>query len=72
MSPNGLHIEGSPTFVLPSGKHISNVGLPEITVDAHHPDRVMAITPATCQGQACLEIFRQMFAEAQQTESAQA
>jgi predicted DsbA family dithiol-disulfide isomerase len=64
-----LHVEGSPTFVLPSGKHISDVGLPEITVDAHHPDRVMAVTPATRQGQACLEIFRQMFAEAQQSES---
>jgi predicted DsbA family dithiol-disulfide isomerase len=64
-----LHVEGSPTFVLPSGKHISNVGLPEITVDAHHPDRVIAVTPAACQGQACLEIFRQMFAEAQRSES---
>jgi len=67
-----LHVEGSPTFVLPSGKHISDVGLPEISVDARHPDRVIAVTPATCQGQACLEIFRQMFAEAQQPESAQA
>lgn len=67
-----LHVEGSPTFVLPSGKHISNVGLPEITVDTNYPERVMAVTPATCQGQACLEIFRQMFAEAQQPESAQA
>ncbi len=66
-----LHVEGSPTFVLPSGKQISNVGLPEITVDTHHPDRVMAVTPASCQGQACLEIFRQMFADAQQAESAQ-
>lgn len=61
-----LHVAGSPTFVLPSGKQISNVGLTEITIDTHHPDRVMAVTPATCQGQACLEIFRQMFAEAQQ------
>ena len=64
-----LRVEGSPTFVLPSGKHISDVGLPEITVDAHHPDRVIAVKPAACQGQACLEIFRQMFAEAQQSES---
>ncbi|HET9999332.1 MAG TPA: DsbA family protein [Ktedonobacteraceae bacterium] len=67
-----LHVAGSPTFVLPSGKQISNVGLPEITVDTQRPDRVMAVTPASCQGQACLEIFRQMFAEAQQPESAQA
>lgn len=62
-----LHVEGSPTFVLPSGKQISNVGLPEIIVDAHYTDRVIAITPASCQGQSCLEIFRQMFAEAQQS-----
>lgn len=66
-----LHVEGSPTFVLPSGKHISDVGLPEITVDAHHPDQMIVVTPATCQGQACLEIFRQMYAEAQQPASAQ-
>ncbi len=67
-----LRVEGSPTFVLPSGKQISNVGLPEITVDTHHPDRIIAVTPAPCQGQACLEIFRQMFADAQQAESTQA
>lgn len=61
-----LHVEGSPTFVLPSGKQISNVGLPEVTVDTNHPERVIAVTPASCQGQGCLDIFRQMFAEAQQ------
>lgn len=62
-----LHVEGSPTFVLPSGKQISNVGLPEITLDVHRPDRISAITPASCQGQACLEVFRQAFAEARQS-----
>ncbi len=67
-----LRVAGSPTFVLPSGKQISNVGLPEITIDAHYPDRIIAVTPAPCQGQACLEIFRQMFAEAQQAGSSQA
>lgn len=61
-----LHVEGSPTFVLPSGKHISNIGLPEITLDAEQPVQVIAITPATCHGQACLDIFRQMFTEARQ------
>jgi hypothetical protein len=65
-----LHVDGSPTFVLPSGKQISSVGLPEITVDAQYPDRVIAVTPASCKGSACLEIFRQMFAEARQTASA--
>lgn len=67
-----LRVEGSPTFVLPSRKQISNVGLPEIIVDTNHPDGVITVTPGACQGQACLEIFRQMFAEAQQAESAQA
>lgn len=63
-----LHVDGSPTFVLPSGKQISNVGLPEIIVDVNHPDKDVTIKPASCQGQACLEIFRQMFAEALQAE----
>ncbi len=65
-----LHVEGSPTFVLPSGKQISNVGLPEINIDIHHPDQIIAVRPASCQGQACLEIFRQMFADAQQSDRA--
>lgn len=61
-----LHVEGSPTFVLPSGKQVSNVGLPEITIEARQPTQVMTITSATCQGQGCLDIFRQMFTEARQ------
>ena len=67
-----LRVAGSPTFVLPSGKQISNLGLPEIMIDANSPDRVLSVTPASCQGQTCLEIFRQMFAEAHQEESTQA
>lgn len=63
-----LHVDGSPTFVLPSGKQISNVGLPEIIVDVNHPDKDITIKPASCQGPACLEIFRQMFDEVLQTE----
>ena len=58
-----LRVEGSPTLVLPSGKQISNVGLPEIILDTHHPYRIIAVTPASCRGHTCLEIFRQMFAE---------
>jgi predicted DsbA family dithiol-disulfide isomerase len=61
-----LHVEGSPTFVLPSGKQISNVGLPEISLDTEPPARVLAVKPAACHGQACLEMFRQMFTEARQ------
>ncbi len=63
-----LRVAGSPTFVLPSGKQISDVGLPEISVDTHRPERITAVTPASCQGQACLGIFRQMFSEAQQSD----
>jgi predicted DsbA family dithiol-disulfide isomerase len=61
-----LHVDGSPTFVLPSGKQISNVGLPEITLNIEQPPRVIAVKPAACHGPSCLEIFRQMFAEARQ------
>lgn len=63
-----LHVDGSPTLVLPSGKQISNVGLPEIIVDAHYPNRMVAVIPASCKEQACLEIFRRIFAEALQAE----
>ncbi len=61
-----LHAAGSPTFVLPSGKQISNVGLPDIVLDPHQPGSVL-VTPALGPRQDCLEIFRQMFAEAQQS-----
>lgn len=60
-----LHVAGSPTFVLPSGKQISNVGLPDITLDPHQPGGVR-VTPVLGSGRDRLEIFRQMVAEAQQ------
>ncbi len=66
-----LRVAGSPTFVLPSGKQISNVGLPDIAIDPDQPGGVL-VKPAPCQGQACLEIFRRMFAEARQAGSLQA
>jgi predicted DsbA family dithiol-disulfide isomerase len=67
-----LHVAGSPTFVLPSGKQISNVGLPDISVDPTHPEARPTVAPVPCPGQDCLEIFRQMLAEARQTASSQA
>lgn len=60
-----LHVPGSPTFVLPSGKQISNVGLPDIAIEPHQTGGVL-VKPALCRGEDCLEIFRQMFAEARQ------
>lgn len=60
-----LRVEGSPTFVLPSGQQISAVGLPEIDVDPGHPGEMLVVKPAPCQGSACLDLIRQIFAEAQ-------
>jgi predicted DsbA family dithiol-disulfide isomerase len=67
-----LHVAGSPTFVLPSGRQISDVGLPDVSVDPAHPQASPTVTPASCQGQDCLEILRQMLAEARREASAQA
>ena len=59
-----LHVAGSPTFVLPSGKQISDIGLPDISIDPTHPEAAPVVTPAPTQRQNALEIFRQMMAEA--------
>jgi predicted DsbA family dithiol-disulfide isomerase len=61
-----LHVAGSPTFVLSSGKQISDVGLPDITLDPDQPGGVL-IKPALGPRLDGLEIFRLMFAEAQQS-----
>jgi predicted DsbA family dithiol-disulfide isomerase len=65
-----LHVAGSPTFVLPSGKQISNVGLPDIALDPTQPGGVR-VTPASGLRQDGREILRQMLAEARQTSSPQ-
>jgi predicted DsbA family dithiol-disulfide isomerase len=59
-----LKVAGSPTFVLPSGKQMSEMGLPEVTLDPAHPERVLEVKPATRSRKASLDLFRQMFAEA--------
>jgi predicted DsbA family dithiol-disulfide isomerase len=61
-----LKVEGSPTFVLPSGKQYSNVGLPQITLDEKRHFRPVAVQPAPCKGEKCLDLYRQLFAEALQ------
>jgi len=61
-----LHVAGSPTFVLPSGTQISDVGLPEIILDPEHPEQAPLVKPLAEPGQDGLEIFRRMFAEAWQ------
>ena len=58
-----LKVEGSPTFVLPSGKQYSYLGLPEVKLDEERHYRLVAITPAPCQGDACLALYRRMLDE---------
>lgn len=59
-----LKVEGSPTFVLPSGKQYSNVALPQIMLDEKRSFRLVAVQPAPCKGDACLDLYRHLFAEA--------
>ncbi|MBV9229177.1 MAG: DsbA family protein [Chloroflexi bacterium] len=59
-----LKVEGSPTFVLPSGKQISYPGLPKVKLDEKQHGRVVAVEPAPCGGQGCLDLIRKMFDEA--------
>lgn len=59
-----LKVEGSPTFVLPSGRQVSNLGLPEVLVDEQQHCRVTGLRPASCSGDDCLTLYRQMIDEA--------
>lgn len=67
-----LHVAGSPTFVLPSGRQISDVGLPEVVVDPDHPERTPVIKPPTGSTRDGLEVFRRMVAEARRATRSQA
>ena len=60
-----LKVEGSPTFVLPSGKQVGGLGLPKVELDESRHHRAVAVTPADCQGDGCLDAIRRMLAEAQ-------
>ena len=59
-----LKLPGSPTFVLPSGKRYAAPGLPQVEVDEERHARVVAVRPAPCAGEACLDLYRTMLAEA--------
>lgn len=62
-----LKVPGSPTFVLPSGRQIGDpaeLGLPEVMVEEQAYGRVTGFRPSPCAGDACLELYRHMFAEA--------
>ena len=55
-----LKVEGSPTFVLPSGEQRSNPGLPEVKLDEERHYRLVELKPAPCRGEACLDLYRRM------------
>lgn len=59
-----LKVDGSPTFVLPGGKQHSSVGLPEVVIDETQHDRVLALKPAPCEGDGCLDVLRRILDEA--------
>jgi len=59
-----LQVAGSPTFVLPSGKQYSGLGLPTVELDETRHGRVVAYRPAPCAGEECLDLYRSLFAEA--------
>ena len=59
-----LRVNGSPTFVLPSGRQVSGLGLPELDMDVGQNGRPISLRAASCQGDTCLELYRELFAEA--------
>jgi predicted DsbA family dithiol-disulfide isomerase len=62
-----LKVAGSPTFVLPSGRQVSDpadFGLPEVLVDEHGYGRVTGLHPSPCTGEACLALYRHLLDEA--------
>lgn len=56
-----LKVNGSPTFVLPSGQQVSGLALPKIELDEQQNYRVVSVQPAECAGNSCLDSYRQMF-----------
>jgi predicted DsbA family dithiol-disulfide isomerase len=55
-----LRVQGSPTFVLPSGEQVTGPALPEISVDEAQHARVVAVRPSPCRGAACLDVLREI------------
>lgn len=59
-----LKVEGSPTFVLPSGEQASYLALPKVKLDPQQNYRARAVEAAPCSGRACLDLYRQLFDKA--------
>jgi predicted DsbA family dithiol-disulfide isomerase len=58
-----LAVDGSPTFVLPSGEQFPSPGLPGIEFDAES-GRAKIVTPSACRGEGCLELYRGILSRA--------
>jgi predicted DsbA family dithiol-disulfide isomerase len=56
-----LKVEGSPTFVLPSGEQLSYLALPQVKMDSKQNYRAITVIPAPCSGRDCLNLYRQLF-----------
>lgn len=59
-----LKVEGSPTFVLPSGEQVSYLALPKVKMDPERNYRARAVEPSPCSGERCLDLYRQLFDKA--------
>lgn len=58
-----LKVEGSPTFVLPSGEQKSYFALPKAKLDPERRYRLTRIEPASCTQGNCLDEYRKLFDE---------
>jgi predicted DsbA family dithiol-disulfide isomerase len=56
-----LRVEGSPTFVLPSGEQKSYFALPKAKLDPQRNYRLMRVEAADCSGPDCLARYRSLF-----------
>jgi predicted DsbA family dithiol-disulfide isomerase len=59
-----LKVEGSPTFVLPTGEQRSYLALPKAKLDKNRNYRLTRLEPANCETGDCLDEYRKLFDEA--------
>ncbi|MDX1524152.1 MAG: DsbA family protein, partial [Anaerolineae bacterium] len=52
-----LKVEGSPTFVLPSGEQFPYLALPKVKLNRQQNYRATTVEPAPCSGQDCLKLY---------------
>jgi len=56
-----LKVEGSPTFVLPSGEQYSYYALPKAKLDPKRNYRLTRVEPAPCAGDDCTALYLKLF-----------